>query len=894
MECPKCRTVNPDDSKFCKECATRLGLADQPSFTQTLETTTDELARGTVFAGRYEIIEELGAGGMGRVYRAQDTKLNEEVALKLIKPEIAAERRVVERFRNELKTARKITHKNVCRMYDFHEKGKTLYLTMEYVRGEDLKSLIHRMKALTIGAAVSVAHQVADGLAEAHKLGIVHRDLKPGNIMIDKDGQAKIMDFGIARVRQEKGITGEGAVIGTPEYMSPEQVEGKEADQRADIYSLGIILFEMVTGRLPFEGNTPFSIANKQKSEPPPIPKKLVPQIPEGLNKLILRCLEKDRSKRYQTAEELAADLSSIEQSPPLTERVLAQAKTKTKTPHEFTVKFNLRRVWVPALVVLVLAVAAVLTVFLGKPPSQVKSSAPGTTASAVPSLLVLPCQVLGSPESAYLTDAVPSTLSTLLAEVQGIDMKVPPTSFEAEKVHGDLARLAELYGASSCIVTSITTSAGRFTLNVELVDAATRKVRWGKQYEGSRETYNDLVRQAAEGIRLAVKPAATLAPLPSSRVSSEAELALREGEYFLNRYINLGQPPDFNLALTAFNRALKEDPSLAVAAGEIAILYVDKFQNEGEAKSRGALQDAKAWARRALEIDGRCGQAWSALSWIETAAAKADYERTLEYALKAALFSPRDATAHMTLSNSMPTVSLSLAVSKVMVNLDPFFLPGIGNLIFFLSELGRPEEALPFADRLLRIEPESWVVPDVRGYMLLKLGRLKDAREEMARWESKFFENPDSFISQLWGQVRFELAAAERDTATIKKLERHILPPLLDGRAAEDMTLGNGILYICPALAALGRTDEAIRILLKGVETGNLPSYDYLLYDPGLRLLRGDFRFVKIQAASRDCAAKGARVLDDARKRGELPRYLETPLDELKKLLNEDGARGR
>ncbi len=201
-----------------------------------------------VFAGRYEIIEELGVGGMGRVYRAQDTKLNEEVALKLIKPEIAAEKRVVERFRNEIKTARKIAHKNVCRMFDFHEEGKTLYLTMEYVRGEDLKSLIHRMKIIPVGTALAIIRQVAEGLTEAHKLGIVHLDLKPGNIMIDKDGQAKIMDFGIARVRQEKGITGEGAVIGTPEYMSPEQVEGKEADQRSDIYALGIILFEMVTG----------------------------------------------------------------------------------------------------------------------------------------------------------------------------------------------------------------------------------------------------------------------------------------------------------------------------------------------------------------------------------------------------------------------------------------------------------------------------------------------------------------------------------------------------------------------------------------------------------------------------------------------------------------------
>jgi len=363
MKCPKCETINPPDSKFCKECATPLpsGAQDKSSFTRTLETGTDELTRGTVFASRYEIIEELGTGGMGRVYRVHDIQLNEEVALKLIKPEIAAEKRVVERFRNELRTARKITHKNVCRMHDLHEEGKTLYLTMEYVRGEDLKSLLHRMKSLTIGAAISTARQIAEGLDEAHKLGIVHRDLKPGNIMIDKDGNAKIMDFGIARVRQEKGITGEGAVIGTPEYMSPEQVEGKEADQRSDMYALGVILYEMVTGRVPFEGGTPFSVALRQKSETPVNPRTLSPQIPQSLSSLILRCLEKSREKRYQSAAEMLGDLRKIEDGLPTTEKL--RSLKRFSTSREITVKFNLKKLSIPAagLIVLIIAAAVLL-----------------------------------------------------------------------------------------------------------------------------------------------------------------------------------------------------------------------------------------------------------------------------------------------------------------------------------------------------------------------------------------------------------------------------------------------------------------------------------------------------------------------------------------------------
>ena len=207
MICPKCRIENSSDSAFCRKCGTRFDGTDRASFTKTLETTTDELARGTVFAGRYEIVEELGVGGMGRVYRARDAKLDEVVALKLIRPEIAAERTIVERFRNEIKIARRITHKNVCRVYDLHEEGGRLFLSMEYVPGEDLKSLVRRKGRLSVAEAVSIVAQVCEGLAEAHGLGVVHRDLKPQNIMIDEGGRAKVMDFGIARFLEAPGLT---------------------------------------------------------------------------------------------------------------------------------------------------------------------------------------------------------------------------------------------------------------------------------------------------------------------------------------------------------------------------------------------------------------------------------------------------------------------------------------------------------------------------------------------------------------------------------------------------------------------------------------------------------------------------------------------------------------
>jgi len=359
VQCPKCHTENPDTARFCSHCATPLPSAEdiEESHTKTLKTQKEELTTGFTFANRYQIIEELGKGGMGRVYKAIDKEVNAKIAIKLIKPEIASHKKIIQRFRNELKIARDISHKNVCRMYDLNKEKGSYYITMEYVSGEDLKSFIRRARQLTAGTALTIAKQVCEGLTEAHKLGVVHRDLKPQNIMIDREGNARIMDFGIARSLSGKGITGAGVMIGTPEYMSPEQVEGKEVDPRSDIYSLGIILYEMVTGQVPFEGDTPFTIGVKHKSEPPNPPKKLNEQIPDDLNRVILRCLEKDPEKRYQSAQEVRSELTNIEKGIPTTEKVVPQRKPLTSK--EVTVTFSPKKLWIPVLAVTALAVLA-------------------------------------------------------------------------------------------------------------------------------------------------------------------------------------------------------------------------------------------------------------------------------------------------------------------------------------------------------------------------------------------------------------------------------------------------------------------------------------------------------------------------------------------------------
>jgi len=331
MKCPNCQTENPSESRFCLHCATPL-KDDREDFStiKTAQLPSFDLARGDIFADRYEIIEDLGEGGMGRVYRAFDKKINEAVALKLIRPEIGFNTQAIERFRNELKIARKISHRNVCRMYDLGEEGFLTYITMEYVSGEDLKRFVKRAGQLTSGKAIYIAKQVATGLTEAHRLGVIHRDLKPQNIMIDEDGNARIMDFGIARFVDSDKLTGSGVMIGTPEYMSPEQAELKDVDKRTDIYSLGVVMYEMVTGQVPFEGETPLSIVMKHKSVTPRNVREINALVPKELAAIISKCLEKDREKRYQTAEELIEDLSNAEKGLSTQERVVPKKKAAT------------------------------------------------------------------------------------------------------------------------------------------------------------------------------------------------------------------------------------------------------------------------------------------------------------------------------------------------------------------------------------------------------------------------------------------------------------------------------------------------------------------------------------------------------------------------------------
>jgi serine/threonine-protein kinase len=280
-------------------------------------TMSSRLDVGGVFAGRYEITKVLGRGGMGVVYRARDRELDEVVAIKTLLPEaLDPTGTSLERFKQEVRLARRISHRNVVRLHDFGEVDGTYYITMEYVEGTNLKDLIRRRGRLPVGAALAIGKQLCRALEVAHDEGVIHRDIKPQNIAVDPGGVVKVMDFGIARLAKApavgEGLTAMGMTVGTPEYMAPEQLMGDEVDARADLYAAGVVLFECVTGRMVFEATSLPALVAKHLEEAPTDPRSLNPEVPEALAQIILRALAKDRAARWPSATELALALDAL------------------------------------------------------------------------------------------------------------------------------------------------------------------------------------------------------------------------------------------------------------------------------------------------------------------------------------------------------------------------------------------------------------------------------------------------------------------------------------------------------------------------------------------------------------------------------------------------------
>jgi serine/threonine protein kinase/Tfp pilus assembly protein PilF len=653
------------------------GSGVKGSGTHTMQTPVKELTTGSTFAGRYQVIEELGHGGMGRVYKVQDTKIGEKIALKLIRPEAGLDKTSLERFSNELKLARKIRHKNVCQMFDLGEDQGTRYITMEYVHGEDLKQLIRKVGQLSPGQSIGIARQVCDGLEEAHKLGVVHRDLKPQNIMVDEDGKARIMDFGIARSLSGKSITGAGVLIGTPEYMSPEQVEGKDIDQRSDIYSLGIILYEMVTGRVPFEGDTPFTIGVKQKSEIPKDPRGLNSQIPQDLSRVVLKCLAKDKEKRYQSAGELGTDLEKIEKSIPTTERVMTGRKPFTSK--EITVKFSLKKLLLPGLIIAALVIAGVIIIRLVIPQ---KATTPAKQAK--PSIAVLPFEDLSpTKDHEYLCDGIAETLINSLSNIKNLWVPARASSFSFKGKNLSIREIGRQLGVANLLEASVQVIGNRLRITPKIINVSDGSQVWSSQYDRQMEDVFDIQDEISRKIVKALK--ITLlgekeAPLLKSYTAdSEAYQAYLKGRFYWNKRTAEGMTK----SIEYFKQAIEKDPSYALAYVGIADSYITLAEWQ-HLPAKEAFPKAREAALKALEIDDSLGEAHTSLAAIKQdfdwdwKEAEKEYQRAIE-------LSPSYATAHQWYSE-------------------------------FLSFMGRFDEGLKEIKRAQELDPLSLIINMVEG----------------------------------------------------------------------------------------------------------------------------------------------------------------------------------
>lgn len=331
MHCPTCNFDNPAGTQRCQKCnadldatlvhvspASRAIDLDQTLVTPTpgLTSTPGTITLGTALGGRYQIVRMLGEGGMGAVYEARDLELDRVVALKVIRPEFASNAEILNRFKQELILARQITHRNVTRIFDLGQADGIRFITMEFVRGKDLHSLMTAGHAFTVDEKVSIIRETCRALEAAHAEGVVHRDLKPHNIMIETGGRTVVMDFGIARSMADTGMTSTGALMGTPAYMSPEQAKGEKIDTRSDLFSLGVIFYELLTGKPPYESESMLGLLLKRVQERPKPPIEVAPSLPRALSDVVLKCLAIERDQRYQSASEIIRDLDAWSEDP--------------------------------------------------------------------------------------------------------------------------------------------------------------------------------------------------------------------------------------------------------------------------------------------------------------------------------------------------------------------------------------------------------------------------------------------------------------------------------------------------------------------------------------------------------------------------------------------------
>lgn len=727
MECPGCKSPISDDSHFCRLCGTLITSETGPDDATHRIPPGRQLTKGSSFLGRYRIVEELGRGGMGIVYKAQDTKLKRNVALKFLPPEYTRSAEAKERFIHEAQAASALEHPNICSIHEIEEtQDGQMYISMGCYDGDTLQKIISE-GPVDAGEAVDLGIQVAQGLQEAHEKGIVHRDIKPSNIIVTGKGRAKVMDFGLAKLAGQTRITKEGTAMGTVSYMSPEQARGEDVDIRTDIWSLGVVLYELVTGQLPFKGDYDqaviYSILNE---EPRPI-SDLNPRIPQGFQEIISRCLEKDPASRYQSVGELENDLGRWREETGLGR----PSRYGGGSPGRESSLRSLLRFGVPvALVVLAAVIAAVTPA--GR--SAIKKLMGTGNSLSEMRVAILPCSVEeDNRDRRAFCDGLVLTLTDQIEEAKGVPggfSVVPAESIREMKTTSPTdARIN--HGANVVL-------SGAFEWNGEKIGLTLARSDVGVEYENGRES--EILKQRGS-IRLA-DPIANLATWQDTLVTKvfrllDVDVSTRDAGAIMKEHTGIpaafssylrglgymypyNADRDADKAIKSLGAAVAEDPSYELALLGLGKAYAWKFWDTGD---KQWADSAKIWGRQVLEMNG---ESLDALTLVAGANVNTEnYDRAIEEYNAALEIDPTKMKIYENLADAYSSIgdldqAAEVCLAAVEVNPEAYDMYIHLGYIYYVQ--GRYQEAIEPCRRVVALRPDQTVGYNYLGAIYTQL----------------------------------------------------------------------------------------------------------------------------------------------------------------------------
>ena len=682
----------------------------------------------------YRITGQLGAGGMGVVYKALDTRLDRHVALKFLPPHLSEDPRRKARFLQEAKTAAALDHVNVGTLYGIEETNQgQMFLVMACYDGRPLNDLL-RHAALPLAKSLNIAQQIGRGLAAAHRQGVIHRDIKPSNVLVTSDGVVKIVDFGLARFTHAEHLTEAGATAGTAAYMSPEQVKGEDVDHRTDLWSLGVVLCEMLTGQLPFRGENTHSLLYKVVHEPPA----LSPAIPAQSSGILSKALAKNREERYAKAEDLVADLEAMQAGLPVAENT--QTVTSHWSPSASALrsqppKIEPRQPLLTAARLRWGVPTALLMALVAIVPSwrtwtmQWLTPGPASTAKHI---VVLPFKNIGNdPANAALCEGLTEVLTGRLTGLeQGVPTLwvIPSSEVRRRKVSSESEAQKE-FGATLAISGSVEKTATGVRLALNLVDAKTLRVLGSRLVQSPTgdlaATEDEAVRNIAELLAVHIDPKMVRQPISSATAHPAAYESYLRATGLLRRS---DKSDNVEAAIQELNSSIQADPKFALAYSGLATAFFSKWTSTKDSKWLDATVDN---AKRALALDGQLAPALVALGQAHEASRNPELAVSeLQQALK---LDPRNTTALRSLARMWERLGRTSDAENLFQNaisLHPDYWEGHTSYGVFLQRQGRKAAAEQELRRSLELAPDNATTYSNLGALLLDVDRAKEARE--------------------------------------------------------------------------------------------------------------------------------------------------------------------